>query len=67
MRVKRSDLNIFMPPMRQTQMLVEINNALEKADRLDDQIKLWNMKPISNLYTKIVQDELHFLKEGKLD
>lgn len=66
MRLKPSDLNAFMPPMRQAQIIAEVNDALETADRLDSQIKIWSIKDISDIYTKVMQDELEFLKEGKV-
>ena len=66
MRLKDSDLNVFMPKIQRDRILKEVNDALEKADRLDDQIRIWSTKDISDLHTKIMQDELQFLKEGKV-
>ena len=55
-----------MSPMRKSQIIDEVNSALETLDRLDDQIRIWNMKDISDIYTKVMQDELEFLKSGRV-
>ena len=55
-----------MSPMRKSQIIAEVNSALETLDRLDDQIRIWNMKDISDIYTKVMQDELEFLKSGRV-
>jgi len=66
MRIKPSDLNTTLPPMRKAQLIAEVNTALEALDRLNDQIRIWDMKDISDIYTKVMQDELKFLKSGRV-
>jgi len=65
MRLSDKDLNAFMPVMRRKKILKEINNALEAIDRIESQIKIWNIKP-NNTYTTVMRDELKYLKEGKI-
>ena len=66
MRIKDADLNVFMPKAQRVRLIKEINKALETMDRVDDQIKIWSMRNISEIYTQQMRDELQFLKEGKL-
>jgi len=66
MRIKDADLNAFMPKMQRDKLIREINKALETMDRIDNQIKIWSLKSISDIHTKIMQDELHYLKEGRV-
>ncbi len=66
MRLKPSDLNVVMPPMRKAQILAEVNNALEIADRLDDRILFWLRPKTTNLMMiGLVTDEFEFIKRGK--
>ena len=66
MRLKPSDLNTTMPPMRKAQLIAEVNTALEALDRLDDQIRIWDMKDVSDIHIKVMQDELEFIKRGRI-
>ncbi len=66
MRIKDADLNVFMPKAQRVRLIKEINKALETMDRVNDQIKIWNIRDISEIYTQQMRDELQFLKEGKL-
>ncbi len=66
MRLIPNDLKYNLPPMKKAQILAEVNNALEIVDRLNTQIKIWSIKDISDIYTKVMQDELKFLKEGRV-
>ena len=66
MRIKPSDLNVVMPPMRKSQIIAEANNALEISDRLDDRILFWLRPKTTNLMMiNLVQDEFEFIKRGK--
>lgn len=65
MRIKPSDLNVVMPPMRKSQIIAEANNALEIADRLDDRILFWLRPKTTNLMMiSLVQEEFEFIKKG---
>ena len=71
MRLADKDLNAFTPRMRRTKLLKEVNHALDVVDRLDNQIKIWDMKSNQrsnemDILLSIMKDELKFLKEGKL-
>ena len=66
MRIKPSDLNTTMPPMRQAQLIAEVNTALAALDRLDDPISLWDLKHVSDIHIKVMQDELQFIKKGRI-
>lgn len=65
MRLADKDLNAFTPVMRRKKILEEVNNALEAMDRINNQIKIWDIKP-SNIYTTVMRDELKYLKKGKI-
>ena len=66
MRIKPSDLNVVMPPMRKSQIIAEANNALEIADRLNDRILFWLRPKTTNLMMiNLVQEEFEFIKKGK--
>lgn len=65
MRLADKDLNAFTPVMRRKKILEEVNNALESMDRINDQIKIWDIKP-NNIYTTVMKDELKYLKKGKI-
>ncbi len=65
-KMKGSDLNTFMPPMRQAQLLVEVNSALETMVRIDQQIEHWKRMPDTNMYKIQMLDELQFLKKGRV-
>ena len=66
MRIKDADLNVFMPKAQRARLIKEVNEALETMDRVNDQIKIWDMKNISEIYTQQMRDELKFLKEGRV-
>lgn len=66
MRIKDADLNVFMPKARRAKLIKEVNEALETMDRVNSQIKIWDMRNISEVYTQQMRDELQFLKEGKV-
>jgi len=66
MRIKDADLNVFMPKARRVKLIKEINKALETMDRVNGQIRIWDMRNISEIYTQQMRDELQFLKEGKV-
>jgi len=65
MRLADRDLNAFYPPSKRTKILKECNNALERSDRLDGQIKIWSLKP-QTMQQKLTLDELVFIWEGKI-
>jgi len=68
MRIKPSDLNVVMPPMRKAQIIAEANHALEIADRLDDRILFWLRPKTTNLMMiNLVQNEFEFIKKGEHD
>ncbi len=64
--LKPKDLNIIMPPMEKARMIAKVNEALEVEERLDKQIDHWSRKDISDIYTKVMQDELQFIKKGRV-
>ena len=66
MKLKRSDLNIIMPPMEKARIIAKVNTALEVDERVDQQIDHWSQKDISDIHTKIMQDELQFIKKGRV-
>jgi len=66
MRIKDADLNAFMPKAKRIRLIKEINEALETMDRVNDQIRIWSLRNISEIYTQQMRDELQFLKEGKV-
>jgi len=66
MRIKDADLNVFMPKAQRVKLIKEVNEALETMDRVNDQIRIWDMRNISEIYTQQMRDELQFLKEGKV-
>jgi len=66
MRIKDADLNVFMPKAQRVKLIKEVNEALETMDRVNDQIKIWDIRNISEIYTQQMRDELQFLKEGKV-
>lgn len=65
MRLADKDLNAFTPIVRRNKILKEVNKALESMDRINDQIKIWDLRKPDHL-TIIMKDELKYLKEGKL-
>lgn len=65
MRIKPSDLNVVMPPMEKARLIAKVNEALEVEERLDQQTAHWLRKDISDIYTKVMQDELRFIKKGR--
>lgn len=66
MRIKDADLNAFMPKAQRVRLIKEINKALETMDRVNDQIRIWSLRNISEIYTQQMRDELQFLKEGRV-
>jgi len=66
MRIKDADLNVFMPKAQRVKLIKEVNEALETMDRVNDQIRIWDVRNISEIYTQQMRDELQFLKEGKV-
>ena len=66
MRVKPTDLNLVLPPMRKATIIAEANMALEALERIEDQIRHWMSMPIQNEQTKLMIDELLFLRNGKI-
>jgi len=66
MRIKPSDLNVIIPPMRKAQLIAEVNSALEISDRLDDRILFWLRPKTNNLMIiNLIRDEFEFIKKGK--
>ena len=66
MRLADKDLNIFYPISKRTKIVLECNHALEVVDRLENQIKIWSLKPLTDVNVQIMKDELNYLKEGKI-
>jgi len=66
MRIKPSDLNVVMPPMEKARLIAKVNEALEVEERLNQQTDHWSRKDISDIHTKVMQDELRFIKKGRV-
>ena len=66
MRVMPTDLNIILSPMKKKTILAEANLALEAYERIEDQLRHWTSMPIHNAQTKLMIDELLFLRNGKI-
>ena len=66
MRVMPTDLNMVLPPMKKKTILAKANLALEAYERIEDQIRHWMSMPIQNAQTKLMIDELLFLRNGKV-
>lgn len=65
MQLADRDLNAFMTLAKRNKILKEVNKALDTVKRIDNQIKIWDLKPKS-VMTTIMQDELKYLKEGRI-
>jgi len=67
MRIKPSELNMTMPPMRKAQLIAEVNTALEVLERVDEQLIHWSKTSNPNLMlVNLMVDELLYIKKGKL-
>ena len=65
MRLREADLNSFLTLTKRNKILKEVNHALEVVERLNSQIKIWDIKQEA-IFTRVVKDELKYLNEGKI-
>jgi len=63
---KDQDFNINVPYEWKKRKMREGNKAIEQSLRIEQQIIHWEKIDDSNIFKRVVLDELYYLKDGKV-